>query len=72
MRRKDIDWDCGDNNKDGATHEQAQLAVLMDLRDELKLIRRLGECPRIQWAFDTLERIDKKLGPLKKRKRLSR
>ena len=31
MRRKDIEWNCGD--KGPATYEQATLAVLMDLRD---------------------------------------
>ena len=67
MRQKNVDWTNGD--KDNTSYDQAKLAVLMDLRDELQAIRRWGECYRIQYMFRTLERIDKKLGPLKPRKR---
>lgn len=41
-RKKDISWNCGE---DGSTSlDQAQLAVLMDIRDELKDLNRLLRC----------------------------
>ena len=41
-RKKDIEWNCVPEN--GVTYESAQLAVLMDLRDELKRLNALLYC----------------------------
>lgn len=55
-RRKDVAWDI----QDPMTFDKAQLAVLMDIRDELKELNR-----RLDWRFSqmpsTIERIDRRL-----------
>ena len=39
------------------TWEQAQIAVLMDLRDELKELNRVFACKRVQLGFSALRRL---------------
>jgi hypothetical protein len=54
-RHKDIEWSVSDN----PTNEQAALAVLMDLRDELKKLNSVFACPnfrRIPWVLDEVSR----------------
>jgi hypothetical protein len=55
-RRKDTEWDI----QDPMTFDKAKLAVLMDIRDELKELNR-----RLDWRFaqmpHTLDRIDRRL-----------
>lgn len=41
----------------GLSLEHAQLAVLMDIRDEMQAIRRLAECPRIPRALDAMHEL---------------
>ncbi len=41
-RRKDQDWNTGTT---GVTWDGAQLAVLMDIRDELKRLNAVVHCP---------------------------
>jgi hypothetical protein len=70
-RRKDVDWNLPETNGGPVSWEAINAALLMDLRDELKLIRGLLGCYRIQRMFNTLERIDARLAkhaPLRKRK----
>lgn len=43
MREKDCEWNIG--NGPTHTYEAAQLAVLMDLRDELKRLNGVLNCP---------------------------
>jgi len=43
MRKANQIWDCGDNLH-SSTLEQAQLAVLMDIRDELQKLNRVFQC----------------------------
>jgi len=39
-RRKNVDWDIGDD----LTWDKVKLAVLMDIRDELQTLNRLLGC----------------------------
>lgn len=60
--RKTKDWDWGVKPGDNGnySYDQAQLAVLMDIRDELKIIKqRLSalECPNFLAIPRTLKRI---------------
>ncbi len=47
-RLKDKNWNCGEENPDGSCAskdvDHAQLATLMDIRDELKELNRLFRC----------------------------
>lgn len=54
-RHKDINW----NLTETATEPTASLAVLMDIRDELKRLNRVFECSRFLAIPTTLERIAK-------------
>lgn len=63
-RHKDSNW----NIPQEPSYEGARLAVLMDIRDELKAANRtldslatLGRCNRIQTMFRTVERLDRRL-----------
>lgn len=65
-RHKDGNWNIPDKVEN---YEQASLAVLMDIRDELKENgRRLNRiegflgCYRIQDMFRAIARIDKRIG----------
>lgn len=65
-RRKDVDWFVEASNP---SIDGAQLAVLMDLRDELKTLNRLLHCWRFQAIPVTLSRIDSRIAknmPLRK------
>lgn len=50
-RRKNADWSVGERITDW---EQCQLAVLMDIRDELQAIKHLAQCYRIPRALDAM------------------
>jgi hypothetical protein len=66
-RYRNANWNvCGDS---GPTMEGAQLAVLMDIREELQAIRRVLECPNVQKMAFAAQRIDRRLAkklPLEK------
>lgn len=59
-RHKDGNWNLGDTVK---TWDEAQVAILMDIRDELKKLNRNAVCGRYQTriAEDAIIRIDKRL-----------
>lgn len=70
-RQKNVNWNCGETND--VTMDGAQLAVLMDIRDELQAIRSLANCYRIPLALDALRDVGadirrKKRAEAKKRK----
>lgn len=50
-RHKNAKWNVGERITEW---DQCQLAVLMDIRDELQAIRRLAECFRIPRALDAM------------------
>lgn len=52
-RQKNKQWRAADLNGN-VSMAQATLATLMDIRDELQALRRLGECYRIPRALDAL------------------
>lgn len=63
-RHKDATWSVGDQ----PPTEAAILCVLMDIRDELKAVRRLMECGNVQAGFIAMQntsrvvrRMDKRL-----------
>jgi hypothetical protein len=58
--RMDVEWATPEAN-DKFQWEHVQLEVLMDIREELRTIRRLAQCGRIPRALDTIVRIDKRL-----------
>lgn len=53
-RHKDSNWTLPESNM---TYESAQLAVLMDLRDELKHLNSLLHCPNFTAIPGTLYEI---------------
>lgn len=73
-RRKDANWTiCSDTDGPQISFDGAQLAVLMDLRDELKLLNRLLRCenflaiPKILRDLERNTRKRKKLKIVTKR-----
>jgi len=66
-RRKDVDWNIGTGDHEGRyIWEQIHTAVLMDLRDELKLLtaemRRMNcviQCPSFIAIPQVLKRISR-------------
>lgn len=53
-RRKDVSWTVPEES---VNVEQAQLAVLMDIRDELKQLNRTMSCSNLTGIPHTLNRI---------------
>lgn len=60
-RHRNVEWTVTVRESDLPSIHHAQLAVLMDIRDELQTIRALAECHRIPRALDAAVRIDKRL-----------
>lgn len=65
-RHKDVNWNCGDLNNPQLA--EAHLAVLMDIRDELKLLNRLLHCENFQRIPRKLDRISFNTAKPRKRK----
>lgn len=57
-RYKNADWNLPDKAE---TWQQASVAVLMDIRDELQSINRKLGCYRVSRALDAVDRIDRRL-----------
>jgi hypothetical protein len=74
VRHKDVKWSLpeGKRKPDGGTehrHDDIQIAVLMDIRDELQRLNELLYCSNFVGMPHTLKRIDRRLAahaPLKK------
>jgi len=69
-RKRNLNWNVGEKITEW---NQCNLAVLMDIREELQAIRRLGECYRVARGFDAMielaaEARRKKQAAEKKRK----
>lgn len=62
-RYKNIDWHCGGYRTPGKIHDvttdNAQLSVLMDLRDELQRLNTLLHCHNFTAIPHTLRSIQK-------------
>lgn len=73
MRKKNVTWSLNVNPNGTVSNGDAQLAVLMDIRDELQTIRNLAQCYRIPRALDAMHELGvdarrKKRNAAKKRK----
>jgi hypothetical protein len=72
-RFKDYNWDLDTGEGDGTaarTWLDAQIAVLMDIRDELKQLNRVFACPNaiaIPDLLRTIARNTKKRAPRRKK-----
>lgn len=66
-RHKDTLWDCGGPVVETVHH--ANLAVLMDIRDELKTLNRLFGCHRFVAIPSQLEAIEKNTSKRKYRRK---
>lgn len=60
-RHKDANWNCGGDGGQTVTYEQARLAVLMDIRDELKALNRVMQCHNVREGFIALQRMDRRM-----------
>lgn len=56
-RQKNWNWIVSDDGKFARSVEHAQLAVLMDIRDELQAVNRLLGCHRVPRALDDLNSL---------------
>jgi hypothetical protein len=70
-RRKNVNWSAADDvgSAYSKVREGALLAVLMDLRDELQLIRGVMECGHMLAIPWKLERIARNTSKPKKRRK---
>ena len=69
-RRKDANWRLNPNTQTGVvTTAEAQLAVLMDLRDELKWLNDLLHCSNFVGIPQTLRMIQQHTKPKPKPKK---
>lgn len=53
-RKKNVSWKLHTNADGTTSNMDAQLAVLMDIRDELQALNRLANCHRIPRALDAM------------------
>lgn len=67
-RQRNVNWKLNINSDGTVPHGDAELAVLMDIRDELRTIREqcvalvtVTRCSNIQRAFRNIEQINKRL-----------
>lgn len=62
-RRKDANWIVGDDTGKVQSWDEVQVAILMDIRDELKRLNAVLHCPNfldIPRKLDKVERNTKK------------
>ena len=67
-RFKDIDWDLADDQGRVGTWERVEIAVLMDIRDELKKLNFLLHCNNFVAIPRKLDRISANTAKPRKRK----
>ena len=58
-RQKNTRWNVVPNSSGIFTYDQAQLAVLMDIRDELQALNHLLSCPNFVGIPRTLNQIQR-------------
>ena len=58
-RKKDYNWAIGTNENGTTPPDDATLAVLMDVRDELKVLNGLLRCPNFLGIPASLTRISR-------------
>ncbi len=56
-RCADVAWSIDQTRPGVVSKADAQLAVLMDIRDELQSLRRLAQCHRIPRALDAMHEM---------------
>lgn len=56
-RHADVAWNINTLPSGKIANEDAHLAVLMDIRDELQTLRRLAQCHRIPRALDAMTEL---------------
>jgi hypothetical protein len=66
-RYKNTDWDLPEGRV--GTWEQAQVAILMDIRDELKTLNATLGCWRVRRMADDINRIDRRVAKFSKLKK---
>ncbi len=71
-RLKDEQWAMAADLAGNYSYEQAQLAVLMDLRDELKALNGVLRCPNFLNIPFKLDAIVRQTKPKRKVRRLRR
>jgi hypothetical protein len=59
IRMKDVNWTVSEDGKSACSVEHAALAVLMDIRDEMKATNCLLGCFRVSRALDDLNSLGK-------------
>jgi len=71
-RHQNLNWNCGGTARDGKIYDVTfagkQLAVLMDIRDELQKLNTLLGCPNFVGIPRTLRTISRKI-PARRRTR---
>lgn len=69
-RRAGVNWTVGDGKSNAVSGSDAALAVLMDIRDELKKLNLLLNCPNftaIPFKLDAIVKHTRRI-PIRKRK----
>lgn len=57
-RHRSAAWTLNDPVK---TWDEVQVAVLMDIRDELQALNRVMQCSNVREGFISLQRIDRRM-----------
>jgi hypothetical protein len=68
-RFKDVEWNLAAENGNCASWDHVPIAVLMDIRDELKSLNRLLNCPNFTGIPTTLRSIRRAIPARKKIKK---
>lgn len=53
-----IEWNLADDKGNVGTWEKVAIAVLMDIRRELKTIRILAQCPNVAKGFIAMQQMN--------------
>lgn len=68
QRKKDVNWKPADEDGNTPTWERANLAVMMDIRDELKDLNRILHCQNFLDIPQKLEAIRRNTDKPRKKK----
>jgi hypothetical protein len=68
-RLKNIDWQPGNNSAQADSWERVQIAILLDLRDELQKLNTLLHCHNAVDIPNILRRIDTNTHKVKRSKK---